>query len=264
MSDTQTARLRELDRTTNAVETDPTLTDDLFAVVGFLETEPAVRRHLSDPSTPEQARKELIGGLFAGRVGSGAIRVVTAASSLRWGDGLTLTGSLERQGVRAIMIAADRDGQLDAVEAQLFDIASAVRGSVDLSAALANRSRPLAQRQALLRGLIGGQALPAVEKLAERAVSARRRTFELTIDSYLAIAAEQRQRGIAKIRVARPMTADQTTRLRSVLMRQAGRPLTLEITVDPDLLGGVRVLIGDEVIEGTVSSRLEEARRAFA
>ncbi|WP_028708610.1 F0F1 ATP synthase subunit delta [Propionicicella superfundia] len=263
MNETQTARLRELDGAANAAGADPRLADDLFALVEVIEAEPALRRHLSDPSSPEQSRRQLIDGLFGGRVGRGALAVLVAASSLRWGDGETLAGALERQAIRAIMADADEAGRLDDLEDQLFGVLLTVRGSTELSAALADRSRSLADRRALLRGLLADRVLPVVGTLAERAVAARRRTFELTVEGYLGLAAAQRERGIAHVRVAKPLSEVQYARLRAALTAQAGRPLTLEVTVDPDVLGGVRVTIGDEVIEGTVSSRLEAARRAF-
>ena len=63
--------------------------------------------------------------------------------------------------------------------------------------------------------------------------------------------------------MAWPLEADQRSRLRAALSRQAGRDVVLQEVVDPGLLGGVRVELGDEVVEGTVAGRLDEARRLF-
>jgi F-type H+-transporting ATPase subunit delta len=52
--------------------------------------------------------------------------------------------------------------------------------------------------------------------------------------------------------------------MRSALTRQAGRPVTVQVVIDDQVLGGVRVELGDEVIEGTVAAKLEEARRLFS
>ena len=49
-----------------------------------------------------------------------------------------------------------------------------------------------------------------------------------------------------------------------VLARQYDRPVHLNVVVDPEVIGGIRVEIGDDVIDGTVSSRLDEARRRLA
>jgi F-type H+-transporting ATPase subunit delta len=263
MSDVQTARLRQLDQDADRLGADSRLAADLFGIVEVLESSAALRRHLSDPSVPESGRRQLIERVFAGKVSAGAVQVLAAASSLRWGEGQTLVTALERQAVRAVIAEADAAGQLDDLEQQLFGVLRTVRGSTELSVALSNRSLPLDARRDLLRGLIQGKVLPSVDTLSERAVAARSRTFELTVEGYLTLAAAQRQRGIAQVTVARPLTDVQFARLRSALIAQTGRPLTLEVTVDPAVLGGVQVVIGSDVIQGTVASRLEAARRAF-
>jgi F-type H+-transporting ATPase subunit delta len=263
MSDTHTARIAELDSVADAYGASPDLADDLFAVVGLLEGEPTLRRNLSDPAAPQEARAALVQGLLGSRVSLGAIEVLKRATGLRWGNGVTLTGALERQAVRSVIGRADAEGRLDEVEGQLFGILTLVRQHPELSRALADRSRSLADREQLLRGLVADRVAPEVVKLALRAVGARRRTVELTLEEYLRLAAQRRRRGIAQIRVAQPLSAEQTARLRAALVAQTGRPLTLEITVDPRVIGGAKVTIGDEVIDGTVSSRLEAARRAF-
>ena len=99
--------------------------------------------------------------------------------------------------------------------------------------------------------------------LARRAVVARERTFAHTIEGYVDLAAEQKNRVVATVRVARPLDADQRRRLQAALARQVGREVVLQEVIDPDVLGGVRVELGDEVIEGTVAGRLDEARRLF-
>ena len=102
-----------------------------------------------------------------------------------------------------------------------------------------------------------------VEFLAKRAVGARSRSFDHTVETYVDLAAEQKNRVVATVRVARPLDDDQRSRLRTALTRQAGREVVLQEVVDPDVLGGVRVELGDEVLEGTVSAKLDEARRLF-
>ena len=99
--------------------------------------------------------------------------------------------------------------------------------------------------------------------LAKRAVVARERTFAQTIEGYVTLAAAQKNRVVATVRVAQPLTDDQRDRLRAALARQVGREVAIQEVIDPDILGGVRVELGDEVFEGTVSGRLEAARRLF-
>jgi len=86
-------------------------------------------------------------------------------------------------------------------------------------------------------------------------------SFEATVEAYLGLAAEIRARAIATITVARPLEADQKERLQAALQRQLGRQVNLHIIIDPSVLGGARVQVGDEVIEGTVAGRLAAAEK---
>ena len=97
--------------------------------------------------------------------------------------------------------------------------------------------------------------------LAKRAVAARSTSFELTVQGYLVLAAALRQRALAHVLVARELTAEQRDRLAAALSRQLGRDVNLQVVIDPDILGGVRVTVGDEIIEGTIAGRLDEAHR---
>jgi F-type H+-transporting ATPase subunit delta len=77
------------------------------------------------------------------------------------------------------------------------------------------------------------------------------------------LAAAQRKRMVAQVRVARPLSQDQTQRLVGTLSSLKGREVRLNVALDPEVLGGIHVVIGDEVIDGTVASRLEQAHRAI-
>lgn len=261
MSASAEARLGALDRVLDAQPASEALADELFSVVDALAAQPALRRALTDPGTPEEARAEVVRALFRGRVSEAAVGVLTEATRLRWTTAGALASALEREGVRALLTVAQRDGQLDEVEDQLFKVGRLVDGHRDLRAALADRRSPLAGRQQLLGSLIDGRVPAVVGLLARRAVMARSRTFDLTLEGYLKLAAELRQRAIATVEVAQPLSEDQAARLRAALSRQVGRDVNLRVVLNPAVIGGVRVSLGDEVIEGTVAGRLADAER---
>jgi F-type H+-transporting ATPase subunit delta len=88
------------------------------------------------------------------------------------------------------------------------------------------------------------------------------RRIDAVVDDLCTLAAKQRERVVADVRVAAPLDDAQERRLADLLSRLKGRTVRLNVAVDPSVLGGVLVTIGDEVIDGTVSSRMEQARRA--
>ncbi len=264
MSATTQARQGELDRVLDAQTPSAGLAEELFAVVDVLDHQPSLRRALRDPAAGDDNRAQLIGQLFGGKVSQAAQSVLVEAAKLRWEGNTGLVDALERQGVRAALTAAQAAGQLDDVEDELFRFGRLVEGQNALRAALADRSASRQGRQQLVDDLLAGRARTVTTVLAKRAVLARRRTYELTLADYLTLAAALRDRSIAKVVVARPLSPEQEARLRAALSRQLGRDITLQVTVDPKVLGGVRVSVGDEVIEGTVGKRLTDAERQIS
>lgn len=261
MTGTSEARLSELDGVLDSVQVTEQLAGELFAVVDLLDRQPALRRALTDPGAGADERGALLDALFGHRLGAATVDVVRAAVGLRWGSASGLAAALERQGVRAVLTSAQDAGNLDAVEDELFRFERVVSADAALRSAISDRSAPLESRQQLVTDLIGDRADAATTTLARRAVAARTRSFELTVDGYLTLAAALRRRALAHVVVARPLTAEQRDRLAAALARQVGREVVLQVLVDPDVIGGVRVTVGDEIIEGTAAGRLENARR---
>jgi len=257
------ARLSSLDRMLDDSQVGNSFASEMFAVVDALEASPTLRRAVTDPGTPEGARRALVHGLLDGKVDKAVVDLMAEAATLRWAGGRTFAAALERQAVRAQLIVADRGGELDDTEDQLFRFARLVESNPELRNLLGDRAIELSKRQDLVEELLRGRANNATIVLARRAVAARERTFGHTIEGYVTLAAAQRNRALATVRVAKSLSSDQRNRLRTALSRQIGREVAIQEVIDPDVLGGMRVEIGDEVFEGTVSDRLEAARRLF-
>ena len=257
------ARLSSLDRMLNDSQVGDGFASDMFAVVDALEASPTLRRAVTDPGTPESARGALVHGLLDGKVDKAVVDLVAEAATLRWAGGRTFAAALERQAVRGQLVAADRRGELEDTEDQLFRFARFVESDPELRNVLADRAIDRSRRQELVGELLSGRATDSTIVLAKRAVAARERTFAQTMEGYVTLAAAQKNRVVATVRVANSLTEDQRDRLVAALTNQIGRQVTIQEVIDPDILGGVRVELGDEVFEGTVSGRLEEARRLF-
>ena len=264
MSASAQARLGELDRALDQTPIGAQLSGDLFGVVDSLDSSAGLTRALSDPSAPVEAKSGLVGRLFGSRISPEAAGVVSQAVGWHWNSPGALTGALERQAVRAELRLAQNSGGLDAVNDELFRFGRTVAGDSRLRDAIENRNAPLELRERLVDQLLNGKVGDGTVRLAKRALKARERNVALTLESYLELGAELANRTIAKITAAKPLDEQQAQRLRTALIRIAGRPVELQVEVDPQVMGGLRVQIGDQVIEGTVAGRLDDARRQIA
>ncbi len=255
------ARQSELDRCVDAAAPTTALAEELLQVAELLAGEPRLRSALSDPTTADQRRRELAEALLSGKLGADATAVVAQAASLKWGSGGRLVDALRRQALRTLFGVAQQQGRLDTVEEELFRLGRAAAGSPELRKALDDRSTPITARRRLISELIAAKVDPVTLTLAEQAVQADEGGFERGIDAELQLAAQARQRAIATVTVARPLTPEQQDRLAAVLVRQLGRQVNLHVLIDPSVIGGVRVQVGDQVIEGTLASRLASAEQ---
>ncbi len=261
MSAAAEARQSELDRALNAQAASPDLAAELFAVADLLGRQAQLRNALADLTVDDERRSELAAAVFGTRVGEAAASVVSAAAALRWSTPAWLVSAIDRQGVRALLGHALAAGTLDTVEEELFRFSRTVVADHPLRSAIDDRTADVALRQQLVSDLLDGRADPDTVDLARRAVARATVSFEATVEGYLGLAAAVRARAVATVTVARPLEAEQRARLQAALERQLGRSVNLQVIVDPSVLGGARVRVGDEVIEGTVAGRLAAAEK---
>ena len=238
--------------------------DDLFEVSDMLRREPGLRRVVTDPSVTQSAKSDLMRQILADRADAAAVDLVAQAAGRRWAASRDLADALEHLGVVAVVMGAEQSGHADALEKELFAFGRLVSDNPDLRDALSDPSRSREDKRALLRGLLEGRATSATLRLAEQSVSGSHRTVAVAIDEYQKVAAQHRQRLVATVRVARELNDEDYHRLESALAEEYGKPVHLNVVVDPSIIGGVKVEIGNDVIDGTVSNRLDEARRLLA
>ena len=241
------------------------LGDELFAVTGLLDSQPGLRRALSDPSRDAAARAELARGRLSGKVSAPALEQVTALVSARWSAPGDLGDAAEELAVIAIATAADSAGQLDDLEDELFRFARIVQASPGLRGALSNQFTSPAGRRQLVTDLVTGKVTaPALRLITQAAGQPRGRSLDASLQAYANLAAELRQRLVAEVRVAVPLTGAQRARLATALAATTGHDVHLNVVLDPEVLGGMSVRIGDQLINGSVASRLAELRRELA
>lgn len=236
---------------------------DLFHLAALIRSEPALRRAVTDVSTPAEAKASLVRSLLGEKVGAPALDLLVDAVGHRWVASRDLADVLEHLGVVAVVRSAGRE-ESSRLADELFAVAQAVEESPELRNTLSDPARSAGDKGALLRGLLDGRALPATMELVDQALAGSFRSFHAGITQYQKIAAAAHGEGVALVRVARALNEADRSRLEQALTAQYGRPVHLNIQVEPSLVGGMRVEIGDDVIDGTVASRLDDVRRKLA
>ncbi|HYJ66544.1 MAG TPA: F0F1 ATP synthase subunit delta [Nocardioidaceae bacterium] len=256
-----------LDQIEQAITADTDLIrlgDDLCGVVAALDSAPQLRRALTDPAATAEQKADVVRQLFGGKVDARSLDIAVDAVSHRWSQPRDLGDALERAGVEALAGDAERRGQLDDTEDELFRFGRLVDRDPDLRDALTNRLAPTSAKRTLVSTLLEGKVTDATLHLAAQAAAGRYRSFSAALTEFGKVAAARRQRLVATARVAKPLDESTRQRLADGLSHYYGREIHLNVIVDPDVLGGVRVDIGDEVIDGTVAIRLQDARRRIA
>ncbi|WP_431932696.1 F0F1 ATP synthase subunit delta [Micromonospora sp. RP3T] len=239
--------------------------DDILSVAALLRREPRLRRALSDPARSGADRTALLTGILNGKVGAEALDLLAALVAGRWSTPSELLDGVERLGVEALLASADSAGELGEVEDELFRFGQVVSGSAELSNALSDPMAPAERRSGLAGQLLDGKARPVTVRLVEVALAGfGGRSFGGALTRLVELAADRRDRQVAYVTVAAPLTEEEERRLGARLSGMYGREVSVKQTVDPDVLGGVRVRVGSDLYDGTVLRRLNETRNALA
>ena len=241
------------------------LGDELFAVVGLLDTEHGLRRALSDPGKPAAEKGAVTASLLHGKVTGRTEALVAAAAESRWATSGDMVDALEELAIEAMVLAADADNGLDELEDGLFRFGRVIAAQPDLRAALADPSLPADRKQGLLDTLLSGKVTPVTLRLISQMVAhPRGRQLAVALDMCANIAARHREQLIAVVRTAVELSATQRRQLADALTASYRHRIHLNVVIDPLVMGGISVQIGDELIDGTVASRLAAVRRKLA
>ena len=262
------AELRErLDAVTGRFSTADGLTtfaSELYSVAELLDAQPRLRRALADPSTPAQGRADFAGRLFDNKISASALALVKDAVSLRWSSPWDLVNGLEHVADDGLLAAAEQNNTLDEVEDELFRFERVLDGDSRLVTLLDDPAVPAERRIALLDQLVAAKVSPVTRELLQHAVaSGRKFGLERSIDALLDSAAARRDRSVARVISAVDLTDSQQNKLAEVLGTMYGRAISIRTAVDPSVQGGLIIRVGDEVIDGSVSSQLAAARAAL-
>lgn len=238
------------------------LGEQLFALTAALDGSAPLRRSLADPSRSAEDKAALAAAILASGFDGRIVDLVSGLVRSRWAREGDLADATERLGLDAVLASAEARGALEQVEDELFRTSRAFVGQREARQALSDDSTTPERRAAFVRTLLGGKVDRVTEVLAVHATSALRgRRFVATLGWIGEVAAERRQRLVASVTSATVLTQAQLDRLATLLERAYGRAVQLNVTVDPAVLGGLRIQVGADVVDSTVLSRLADARR---
>lgn len=220
-----------------------------------------LRAVLADDSAAVVDKREVIGALFGSYTAAarGALHVVVAG---RWSSEDDLVAGVEELGIRAV--AASAPASLS-IEAELFAFLRAVRSDSQLELAVGSKLGAAEAKVSLVQDLLGGKASPQTTAIVRHLVQQPRgRRIGELLRYATSVVADQAGLAVATVSSARPIADDQLERLRVTLAEQYGRGIRINFVLDPGLIGGLRVQIGDDVIDGSVATRLNELRLQLA
>jgi F-type H+-transporting ATPase subunit delta len=193
------------------------------------------------------------------------VQVIRDAVSLRWSSPFDLVDALDIAADEVLLGAAEQSGTLDTVEDELFRFGRIIDGDSRLSTLLDDYAVDAGRRVELVRTLVAGKVDAVTQLLLEHAVgSQRKRTLSHSVDALLDLAAERRNRSMARVISAVELTAAQERRLAAALSDMYGRPITIRAAVDPRVRGGLVVRVEGEIIDGSITTRLANLRAALA
>lgn len=241
------------------------LGQDLFGMARIIHSSVVLRRALADPNAAGSDKAGIVGRVFSGKVGDDAIEIVKGLVGSRWSAARDLADGIESLGITAILADAEKENSLDTIEDEIFRFGRIITANPDLQQALTNMTRSTQDRGRLVEKLLGLRANPhSVQLIKQAVVDPRGRRLDQAFDQFEDAIAERRQEKLALVTTAVPLTRDQSERLGAALTQIYSREVHLNFDIDPTLVGGIRIQVGNEIIDGSLSSRLEEAKRRLA
>jgi F-type H+-transporting ATPase subunit delta len=236
--------------------------DDLASVANLLARESVLTRHLADPADDPSPKLSLLETLLEGKVGDTALEVLKAAVSGRWSTDANLVDAVEYVARLALLVRAEREDVAGDVEEQLFRFGRILDAQPRLVTLLGDYSAPSEGRVKLLRDVLdsgSGVNTTTVQLLSQTVELLRGERADEAVRDLAEIAVARRGEVVAHVSAAADLSDAQRARLTDVLARIYGHPVSVQLHINSELLGGLSIAVGDEVIDGTLSEKLAAA-----
>jgi F-type H+-transporting ATPase subunit delta len=248
------------------------LAKELFGILGMVDSSAGLRRALTDPSRNGDEKSALVRQLVGGKVSADAADIAGGLASSRWANARDIGDALETLAATVVISVAENKSAVSAsgitgleeLENDLFSFNQAVASSHEVQRALSEPQASGAAKVALAEKLVPGASEEAKVLIAQAVTQPRGIKPTRLVQRFAELAAKRQQRWIATVSVTRPLTETQLARLQAGLNALYGRELKVNVNVDPALIGGIRVQVGDEVLDASVLTKLGELQRQLA
>ena len=237
---------------------------DLEQVARLLLHQVQLRKALADPGLPPEPKRALLTDLGGGRLEPATVELLATVATRQRVRLRDFPALLAELAAMAAFTAADKAGELEQLEGELFFLGTLVEQQPQVRSALTNPGLPVENKRALVADLLDGRAGRRTAALADLLVELHEgHDLDSVAKEWAEAAAARRNRVVAEVRSAVELDDRRRARLAEALTRVLGRPVVLQVTVDQAILGSVVVRVGDELFDGSIRSRLEQAREAL-
>ncbi|ULE31602.1 F0F1 ATP synthase subunit B/delta [Mycobacterium sp. IDR2000157661] len=236
------------------------LADDLASAAKLFRSEALLARHLADPSTGSGPKVQLVERVLSGKVSDAALDILKTAAAQRWSSTLDMIHAIQHIARLALLVRAEAEGQIEDVEDQLFRFSRILDVQPRLITLLSEYATPVDGRISLLNNLLARRASKNTADLLRQTIGLLHgERADEEIRGLANLAVSRRGEIVAHVTAAAELTETQSTRLTELLTRIYGHPVSLQLDVKPELLGGLTIAVGDEVIDGSLASKLAAA-----
>lgn len=232
---------------------------ELFAIGRALSGAPALVRALGDDSADEAAKKTLVDSAFQ-RAGQGTKELLHHLVGQAWSRPVDLLDGVDEAAIRLAATAGKGD-----LAGELLSIDRVIKAHPDVQLALTGKRAPaeakLAMVATLFKKMVSEEALHIVSHLVTHP---RRKKITQSVALAAAVVCDQKGEGLAEVRVAKALTDAHLGTISHMIDAQYGRPHYLDQVIDPAMVGGIRIRVGDHVIDQSVATQLADMRRQLA
>lgn len=237
--------------------------NELFTITKVLDDSIQLERALTDPSRPVADKVAVLKELLGDNAHPMTMEIMTDLVSRRWSRARDIANAVEDFGVDAMMYYADATDATLQVSIELSELHSALLNLPVVRAKLYDYQATSEARVKLFREVFSGKTLNKVTmRLAEHATcNLRRRRYLETIQWLINKFSRHMGESMVTVTTATPLKKEQIKRLVEVYSAKVGHQVHINSVVDPTVLGGMRIQVGDEVTDNTVVAQLQNLHR---